>query len=178
MRFLTSGLMALALLVLSACNNSEASVETEAPAQEAPAQEAPATVEADDTFGAAFDADGVITAGELLVNYDEQTIQDTVATTLRATVDAVCQAKGCWMTVAAGEETEMMVKFKDYGFFVPKDISGREVIMQGIAYYEVTPVDELRHYAEDAGETPEKIAMITEPKRELKFLADGVKLVK
>lgn len=171
MRILTPCLLVLLTIILSACNGPKASADVDAPV-------APVAVEVDGTFGAEFDAAAVMPANELLAKYDEQTIQDTVTTTLRGTVDAVCQAKGCWMTIAAGEETEMMVKFKDYGFFMPKDISGREVIMNGIAYYEVTPVDELRHYAEDAGDSAEKIAMITEPKRELKFLADGVQLVK
>jgi len=129
------------------------------------------------TFGADFQASKVIPASDLLSSYSADAIADTVMTTLRGTVDEVCQAKGCWMTIAAGGEEEMMVKFKDYGFFMPKDISGRQVIMNGMAYYEVTPVDELRHYAEDAGKSPEEIAKITEPKRELKFLADGVQLL-
>ncbi len=129
------------------------------------------------TFGADFQASKVIPASDLLSSYSAEAIADTVMTTLRGTVDEVCQAKGCWMTIAAGGEEEMMVKFKDYGFFMPKDISGRQVIMNGMAYYEVTPVDELRHYAEDAGKSPEEIAKITEPKRELKFLADGVQLL-
>ena len=82
------------------------------------------------------------------------------------------------MTIAAGSDQTMMVKFKDYGFFMPKDISGREVVMNGKAYYQTTSVDELRHYAEDAGKSADEIAAITEPKRELRFLADGVQLLK
>ncbi len=95
---------------------------------------------------------------------------------VRGTVTSVCQAKGCWMTVAE-DDKEMFVKFKDYGFFMPKDIDGREVIMEGTAYREVVSVDELRHLAEDAGKSKEEIAKITEPKEELQFLAHGVILV-
>jgi hypothetical protein len=50
--------------------------------------------------------------------------------------------------------------------------------MQGKAFKEVTSVDELRHYAEDAGDSKEEIAKITEPKTELKFEATGVVLKK
>jgi hypothetical protein len=71
----------------------------------------------------------------------------------------------------------VMVRFKDYGFFVPKDIAGRRVLMNGYAFKELTPVDELRHYAEDAGKSAEEIAAITEPKAEIKFLASGVFLI-
>ena len=95
---------------------------------------------------------------------------------VRGTVTSVCQAKGCWMTIAEGDK-EMFVKFKDYGFFMPKYIDGREVIMEGTAYREVVSVDELRHLAKDAGKSKEEIAKITEPKEELQFLAHGVILV-
>jgi hypothetical protein len=74
-----------------------------------------------------------------------------------------------------GEEKEVMVKFKDYGFFVPTDATG-EVIVNGKAFVKETSVDELQHYAEDAGKSPEEIAKITEPKKTLSFLADGVLL--
>ncbi|MEL6846739.1 MAG: DUF4920 domain-containing protein, partial [Bacteroidota bacterium] len=36
-------------------------------------------------------------------------------------VQAACQAKGCWMTLPLADGSNMRVKFKDYGFFVPKD---------------------------------------------------------
>jgi hypothetical protein len=92
-------------------------------------------------------------------------------------VDAVCQAKGCWMTMISPAGEEMMVRFKDYGFFMPKDIAGREVIVNGKAFYQSTTVEELRHYAEDAGKSVEEIEAITEPKQELRFYADGVILL-
>ncbi|WP_020569008.1 DUF4920 domain-containing protein [Neolewinella persica] len=159
-------------LILSACAGSEQqAVEATA---EAPTSE---TTEIAGTFGAEFTPTEVLAANKLLTTYEESLIVDTLQTTLRGTVNEVCQAKGCWMTIAASDDDEMMVKFKDYGFFMPMDISGREVIMHGMAYYQITPVDELRHYAEDAGKSEEEIAAITEPKRELRFLADGVQLL-
>jgi hypothetical protein len=71
----------------------------------------------------------------------------------------------------------MVVQFKDYGFFVPKDIAGRQVVIEGYAYRAVTPIEDLKHYAEDAGKSQEEIDAITEPKEELKFLASGVILL-
>jgi hypothetical protein len=159
-------------LILSACAGSQQ--QTADVAAEAPATE---TTEVTGTFGAEFTSSEVILADKLLATHEESVIVDTLQTTLRGTVNEVCQSKGCWMTIAASDDDEMMVKFKDYGFFMPKDISGREVIMHGMAYYQITPVDELRHYAEDAGKSEEEIAAITEPKRELMFLADGVQLL-
>lgn len=156
------------LVVLTACGGPQESTTVEAAA---PAEDVTST------FGADFTAAEVVLANSLLTSYSENQITDTLLTVLQGTVNEVCQAKGCWMTIAAGNGEEMMVKFKDYGFFMPKDISGREVVMNGMAYYQITPVDELRHYAEDAGKSAEEIAQITEPKRELHFLADGVKLL-
>lgn len=158
-------------LLLSTCAGSQEQTA------DAASEESAATAEVAGTYGAEFDAADIVPADKLLATYAESQLVDTLHTTLRGTVNEVCQAKGCWMTIAASDEQEMMVKFKDYGFFMPKDISGREVVMHGMAYYQITPVEELQHYAEDAGKSPEEIAAITEPKRELRFLADGVQLL-
>src|SRR5687767_921957 len=107
--------------------------------------------------------------------------QDSINVIVKAKVAEVCQAKGCWMSLVDNQsktDEQLMVKFKDYAFFVPKDIAGREVLIEGVAYTEETSVDELRHYAEDANKSAEEIAAITEPIKEKKFMATGVVLVK
>ena len=98
---------------------------------------------------------------------------------LKAKVTSVCQMKGCWMTIASDDQPEKSfhVNFEDYGFFVPKDISGREVILEGKAFKEVTSVDELRHYAEDEGKSEAEIDSITAPVEKYKFTATGVRLL-
>ncbi len=127
------------------------------------------------TFGAAFKPTKVVTYDQMLKRMQGK---DKMDVKVRGTVESVCQAKGCWMNIVSAQNGEtMMVKFKDYGFFMPKDIAGREVILDGYAFYEVTPVEELRHYAEDAGKTAAEIAMITEPVKKLNFLASGVILL-
>ncbi len=78
------------------------------------------------------------------------------------------------MTLEKGDGTTMRVTFTDYGFFVPKDIDGKTVIIQGRAKINTTSVDELRHYAEDAKKSKEEIEKITQPKVEMVFEADGV----
>jgi len=130
---------------------------------------------ADGSFGESITADGAISLASLTQKMTAGT--DSIATKVRGKVDAVCQAKGCWMNIVNDEGDEIFVKFKDYGFFMPLDCAGKEVIMDGYAFKETTSVDELRHYAEDNGDTPEQIAAITEPKEELKFMAHGVILV-
>jgi hypothetical protein len=82
------------------------------------------------------------------------------------------------MNVDLGEGKQMMVRFKDYGFFVPKDADGKIAVMDGVAFREVLSVDMLRHYAEDAGKSKEEIEKITEPETRLSFEASGVLIYK
>lgn len=100
--------------------------------------------------------------------------KDSVFLQTTGTVKEVCQAKGCFMKVDIGKGQEMMVKFKDYGFFVPKDIVGKQVILNGKAYQKTMSVAQLRHYAEDAGKSEKEIANINKPQSALQFEADGV----
>ena len=81
------------------------------------------------------------------------------------------------MKLKLENDEQVMVKFKDYGFFMPKNIAGKEVIVNGKAYVTEVSVEEQRHYAEDAGMSSEEIAMITEPKKTYSFEADGVLLI-
>ncbi len=101
---------------------------------------------------------------------------DTLQIKVVGTVQSVCQKKGCWMKMDMGNDQTMMVHFKDYGFFVPKDCSGKKLVMEGIAFIDVTTVQQLQHYAEDAGKSKEEIAKITQPEEELTFEASGVLL--
>lgn len=97
---------------------------------------------------------------------------------IQTTVLSCCQKKGCWMKVDLGNGEEMRVTFKDYGFFVPKNSAGTDVIMQGLAYYDTVPVEMVKHYAEDAGKSQEEIDAITEPEVTIAFEATGVLLKK
>ena len=137
----------------------------------------PAT--AGDTFGAGVsNPESSVAFAEVVKQLETN---DSVSVVMKAKVGSVCQAKGCWMNLvdpAVASDEELFVKFKDYAFFVPKDIAGREVLVEGVAYKEETSVDELRHYAEDAGKSEEEIAKITEPVTEKKFMATGVLLLK
>lgn len=128
------------------------------------------------SFGKAIISDDAIAATSMAAHYKTMNTGDSINSKMRAKVNSVCQAKGCWMTLNLEDGNEVMVKFKDYGFFVPKDIAGKEIIVNGKAYIKEVPIDELRHYAEDAGKSAEAIAAITEPKRTYSFEADGVLL--
>ena len=85
-----------------------------------------------------------------------------------------CPMKGCWMKIKADQDT-ILVRFKDYGFFVPKNgIEGEKAILNGKISVETLSVEQLRHYAEDAGKNQEEINLIKDPQVSLTFLADGV----
>jgi Domain of unknown function (DUF4920) len=89
-------------------------------------------------------------------------------------VEDVCQAKGCWMKVITENGQTIRVTFKDYAFFVPKDIAGKKVIFEGKACKSETSVAELKHYAQDAGKSAEEIAKITKSEYAITFEAEGV----
>ena len=125
-------------------------------------------------FGASINAEVTLQPGELM---NELSDADSVHATIAATVEEVCQMKGCWMNVS-GDNHSLFVKFKDYGFFVPKDIAGQEVIMEGTAYRQLTSVEDLKHYAKDAGKSQEEIDLISAPKEEVTFVANGVLIKK
>ena len=85
-----------------------------------------------------------------------------------------CPMKGCWIKIRSEEDT-ILVRFKDYGFFVPKNgIEGDRAIVNGKISEETLSVEQLRHYAEDAGKSQEEINKIKDPQVSLTFLADGV----
>ena len=130
------------------------------------------------SFGKEIIADDAVSASSMAAHYKIMKAGDSINSKIIAEVHEVCQAKGCWMRLNLDDENEVMVKFKDYGFFVPKDITGKKVIINGQAFVEEVSIDEQRHYAEDAGKSAEEIASITVPKRTYSFEADGVLVAK
>ena len=129
-------------------------------------------------YGATLSEAAPITLGELIAKLESSTEVEKVK--VKAKVESVCQTKGCWMNLMSDDQPDktVFVRFKDYGFFVPKDIAGMEVILEGRAFVEETSVDDLKHYAEDEGKTAEEIAAITEPAEEMKFMATGVEVIR
>ncbi|MCX6291219.1 MAG: DUF4920 domain-containing protein [Bacteroidetes bacterium] len=123
------------------------------------------------TFGDKIDATNAIEASTLVAKMGGK---DSLNIKVKGKIKEVCQRKGCWMNIDLGGGKEMKVRFKDYGFFVPKDAAGKTVVMQGVAYKDETTVEELRHYAEDAGKSKTEIQKITKPEKNTGFEATGV----
>ena len=168
-----------AAVLLAACGpdaTTDADGKIESVLDDASTMTLPETPQGMLSFGDPITADGAIPVARLA---DRMGDADELVVKLTGTIEDVCQKKGCWMNVynEGAEDQSIFVKFKDYAYFMPLDAAGKQVIMEGVAKRETTPVDELRHYAEDKGESPEAIAAITEPETTINFLASGVLLV-
>ncbi len=158
----TLGLAALLTLV-AACGSTPADITTTAAV--------PAGWEA---FGAELTTTEFATLGEVLA---DPAAFDGKDVAIEAVANDVCSKKGCWMTLssdAAGDET-VRVTFKDYGFFVPLDSTGKKARLQGTFEVKEVSVADVKHYLEDAGKH-EEAAAVTEPSKEYSFVATGVQL--
>jgi hypothetical protein len=92
---------------------------------------------------------------------------------LEAEVTSVCQAKGCWLGFSS-DAGDVRVTFKDYGFFVPFSIRGKQVRVEGTMEKIELSLEDSRHLIEDAGGDP---ATVIEPIVEYQFVATGVQVL-
>jgi hypothetical protein len=152
-------LPAIALAILASCNSPQTETQTIE------------IVKGTAYFGDSVKNDQVIELASLQTEMKGESKKDMK---IKGVVKEVCQEKGCWMTMTLDNGDEMRVTFKDYKIFVPKDLGGKKVVLDGFAYSDTTSVEKLRHYAEDAGKREAEIAAITSPKQQLAFEAKGV----
>lgn len=96
---------------------------------------------------------------------------------IKGKVTDVCDKKGCWLTVETENNDKFFVKMKDYAFFVPTALKGKNVVLEGSAEKKIISVDEQKHYAEDAKKPQSEIDAITKPQEEIRFVASGIKVV-
>jgi len=104
--------------------------------------------------------EGAITGNELMAILETE---DSAQVKVIATISDVCQKKGCWMEVDLDENNQMLVRFLDYGFFMPLDAAGTTAIIEGIAKVDTLSVAWIKHQLEDAEASQEEIDAITEP---------------
>ena len=124
-----------------------------------------------DTYGQSFDAAEINdykNEKESLLNNSKDKIK------IEGEILSTCPMKGCWMRMSVELDT-ILVRFKDYGFFVPKSgAEGKSAIVNGNISVDTLSVAQLKHYAEDAGKSKKEISFITQPEITISFLADGV----
>ena len=108
------------------------------------------------------------------LSYYEKIDDNFEITNISGQIIDVCPKKGCWMNVKVNTDT-VFVKFKDYGFFVPKSgIEGKQVLMSGKIFRDTITVERLRHYAEDAKKSKDEIELITAPEYKINMIANAV----
>jgi hypothetical protein len=161
--------LALAVSALFAVSCSDAKKENEE--KVAPKQEEVAKYE---VFGEKFEDKGALNAAQMLAQYKTMKPGDTVNVKFASKINAGCKKKGCWMRLDLGEDQESFVRFKDYGFFIPLNADGKEVIVNGKAFVTEITVEELKHFAKDEGKSEAEIAKITEPEYTFAYESEGV----
>ena len=130
------------------------------------------------SFGEKITTENVLSKEAMAEKFINLKEGDTINVKFASNIKEVCKKKGCWMKLDLSKDKESMVRFKDYGFFVPLDADNKEVVVNGKAYVTKISVDQLKHYAKDGGKSEEEIAKITEPEFTYAFEADGVLLKK
>lgn len=156
----TISLFLIAFVLFTACNSS---TKTDAPA--------PELVSGTAVYGDSVRNENIIQLASLQSTMKGETKKELK---LRGQVKEVCQNKGCWMTMDLSNGESIRVTFKDYKIFVPKDLGGKEVVLDGFAYLDTSSVESQQHYAKDAGKSEAEIAAITSPKVQLAYEAKGV----
>jgi hypothetical protein len=94
--------------------------------------------------------------------------------TTSGVISDVCIVKGCWMRLRDDAGNEVLVRFADYGFFVPRNARGRTAVVYGNADVQTLSVEARRHLAADAGQSPAEIAAIRTEKSEVTIVAHAV----
>ena len=92
-------------------------------------------------------------------------------------VKEVCKTMGCWIKLEKADGTALMVKSKDHGFFMPQDLVGKTVVIEGSASVKEVSEEKRRHFAEDAGKSKEEIKKIKGSAKEVQFVAKGVEVL-
>lgn len=131
-----------------------------------------------EVFGDSISGKQILSSTEMFDFYKKMKTGDTISVAFESVIQEVCQRKGCWMKVGLNDSISSFVRFTDYSFFVPMNAANQKVVMEGKAFVDVVSVEELRHFADDAGKSAKEIAKITEPKITFAFKADGVAIEK
>jgi hypothetical protein len=122
-----------------------------------------------EVFGAKLPENGTpLSLGDLIKDNDKYQDQESL---LATRIAKVCQKKGCFFVATQGSSTAR-VSFKDYGFFIPTDSGGKDVVLLGTFSRKSVTKEQAEHYAADLGETAESA-----PERfEYSIVASAVKI--
>lgn len=102
--------------------------------------------------------------------------KDGATVLVTAKAESVCQSKGCWVMLTDGDLKNVRVKMKDYSFFVPKDLTGKTLVIEGVLSMTTTSEKDAKHYAKDAGASKEDIARIKGDTKSWGLLASSIRV--
>jgi hypothetical protein len=172
---------ALALLISASAASQEPAVKP-APAESRPSADVkgrrmgeavPIVMEKDrEVYGGELTFKEITKIGEILKDIKAYTGRKV---RISGEIESVCQKRGCWMIIKDGD-TRTQVKFNGYAFFVPFDVAGRKVSVEGVAQEKDLTEAMRRHYAQDAGKSKEEIEKIVGPEKTVMFIADAVEI--
>lgn len=123
-------------------------------------------------FGAPFGDTRTVVLADALAK--PETFKDA-AVRLEGTITDVCQKEGCWLVITDGTRS-MRIHMKGHAFAVPKDISGRKVVVEGMVEVKTIPEAMARHLAEESKSGPDP-ATIKGDQTIVRMMATGVELV-
>jgi len=122
------------------------------------------------------DASKAVSVDQMLTTFNRT--KEVQEFTFEGKIRSVCQNAGCWVQVDKGNGQTFMVRFKDH-FTIPTDTPAESMaVLHGIAYMDTVTVEQLQHFAYDAGKSEKEIGQITEPVYKLNFEADGILIKK
>ncbi len=98
---------------------------------------------------------------------------------VRGTVAEVCARKGCWLTLNDGQGGEtVFVQFNCpiEGRLIPTEAVGHPVTVEGKLNVTEITEEAARHFAEDAGAGPDKIARIVGPQKQVQIASPAARV--
>jgi len=113
-----------------------------------------------------------LSVDEAIGKFKDSATQDEVI--IAGQVKEVCQKSGCWLMLPSSRHGNIRVRFKDYGFKVPKGLKGKRIVLKGTLREKWVSAANIRHYMRDAGSTPEEIAQVKKPQKRFQITASGI----
>jgi hypothetical protein len=96
-----------------------------------------------------------------------------ITTAIEGKVLRVTKTKGGWFEMDAGDGKIIAAHFKDYNVTLPKELTGRTVIIDGVAQ-KLFIADDLQHLAGDTVTGKKQHQVKTDPKRKVTFEVKGL----
>lgn len=121
-----------------------------------------------------------LSASSVLIHVNELNLQannEQFRGRMTGKVTEVCKSMGCWIKLEKADGTTLTVRSKDHGFFMPQDLVGHTVAVEGEASVKEVSEEVRRHMAEDAGKSKAEIKKIKGATKQAEFVAKGVEVL-